>query len=606
MMRYLYLLLSLWCLSHLVQAQTPEKEELLAAQYVSAGEYEKAVEVYKKLLANKPDDIYVYENLLKCLLLVNNHSEAEKLALRMQKKNRENPSFTVDAGYIQSSKGNKAEATKIYDDLLKKLKPDETYADLLSRAFEKRGEYHYAAETLLKYRKITKINRVFSAQLAQLLGKLGREEEMIEEYLNILSEDDSELDEIKGFLQAYYAEKQNGPDGFKKLLMKRMQEESQKPVFPDLLVWLLTENKEYEGAFVQCRALDKRFRYNGRKLFEWGEQLKENEEFTYAIKAYMAVLEQGNENPYAVSARYGIVEVRRLKIFSGKYTKSDLFLLESDYLSNISLLGVNYLSANFIRDLAHLQAFYLNKHDSAVLLLKQLTSMPRLSPMLQAEAKLELADVLVLMNDVWEATLLYEQVDYDFKEEPIGQLAKFKNATLSYYRGDFEWAQAQLDVLKTATTQLISNNSIELSLLIQDNTGLDSTEEAMKIYALADLLNYQQQTDSALLVLALLEKKFPEHSLADEVLYLKGKIFLNKKEYKSALGFFTEIYTKYPTDILADNALLESIRIYDSRLNDKAKALELCDKFINSYTGSMYVNEVRIKFRQLRGEKFAP
>jgi predicted Zn-dependent protease len=169
-MRYLFLLLSLWCLSHLVQAQTPEKEELLAAQYVSAGEYEKAVEVYKKLLANKPDDIYVYENLLKCLLLVNNHSEAEKLALRMQKKNRENPSFTVDAGYIQSSKGNKAEATKIYDDLIKKLKPDETYADLLSRAFEKRGEYHYAAETLLKYRKITKINRVFSAQLAQLLA----------------------------------------------------------------------------------------------------------------------------------------------------------------------------------------------------------------------------------------------------------------------------------------------------------------------------------------------------------------------------------------------------------------------------------------------------
>lgn len=595
-----------WAMSQLAVAQTPEKEEQLAAQYVSAGEFDKAAEVYKKLHAQKPDDVYLYENLLRCLLAVKDYPEAKKVVARMQKKNRDNPSFVVDEGYIDAAQGKKADAVKLYDGLLKKLKPDETYADLLARAFEKRGESAYAAETLFKYRKLSGINRAFSAQLAQLLGKLGREEEMIQEYLNLLSEEDADMEEMKGFLQSYYAENTAALDNLKKQLIKRMQEESQKPVFPELLVWLLTEKKEYEAAFVQCRAMDKRFRYNGRKLLEWGEALKAADEYTYAIKAFQAVAELGAENPYVVSARYGIVEVRRLKVFSGQYTQQDLRLLETDYLNNIKLLGVNYLSANFIRDLAHLQAFYLQKHDSAVLLLKELIQMPRLNPLQQAEAKLKLADVLVLMNDVWEATLLYEQVDYDFKDEPIGQEAKFKNATLSYYRGDFEWAQAQLEVLKTATTQLISNNSIELSLLIQDNTGLDSSEDAMQLYALADMLHFRQQTDSALFLLNQLEKQFPDHSLTDEVMYLKGRIYQSKKDYIKALSYFADVYTRFPQDILADNALIESIRIYDRILNDREKTLQLCDRFMSNYSGSMYVNEVRIKFRQIRNEKVSP
>jgi tetratricopeptide (TPR) repeat protein len=606
MIRHVFFAFLFCCLSQFTLAQTPEKEEQLAAQYVSAGEFAKAVEVYKKLHAQKPDDVYVYENLLRCLIAIKDYSEAKKVVGRMQKKNRDNPAFVVDEGYVEAAQGKKDNAVKLYDELLRRLKPDETYAELLSRAFEKRGEVSYAAETLLKYRKLSGINRAFSAQLAQLLGQLGREDEMIQEYLNLLSEEDADVDEVKGFLQGYFAEKPAGLENLKKLLMKRMQEESQKPVFPELLVWLLTEKREYEAALVQCRAFDKRFRYNGRKLLEWGELLRSAEEYTYAIKAFESVAAMGNDNPYVVSARYGIVDVRRLKVFSGRYTKQDLLLLENDYLNNIRQLGINYLSANFIKDLAHLQAFYLQKQDSAVLLLKELIDMPRLQPLQQAMAKLELADVLVLMNDVWEATLLYEQVDYDFKDEPIGQEAKFKSATLSYYRGDFEWAQAQLEVLKTATTQLISNNSIELSLLIQDNTGLDSSEEAMQYYARADMLLYRQQTDSALLILENMEKLFPQHSLTDEVLYLKGKIYLSKQDYNRALSCFTSVYTQYPKDILADNALVESIRIEDRLLGNKEKARSLCDLFMQNYSGSMFVNEVRIKFRLLRDEKVAP
>ncbi len=81
-------------------------------------------------------------------------------------------------------------------------------------------------------------------------------------------------------------------------------------------------------------------------------------------------------------------------------------------------------------------------------------------------------------------------------KDPLGQDAKLRNARLAYYKGEFEWAQTQLDILKTATTQNISNDALELSLVIQDNTGLDSTEDALIQYASADLLLFQNRIDA--------------------------------------------------------------------------------------------------------------
>jgi tetratricopeptide (TPR) repeat protein len=216
---------------------------------------------------------------------------------------------------------------------------------------------------------------------------------------------------------------------------------------------------------------------------------------------------------------------------------------------------------------------------------------------------LELGDILILQGEVWDAALYYGQVDKDFKHDAIGREAKFRNARLSYYLGEFEWAAAQLNVLKAATSQLISNDAMSLALLIMDNTGMDSITEPLLIYSRADLLEFRNNDDKALVTLDSVLTKFPGHSLTDEVWFKKAYIFEKKGMNDTAAVYLNNIVEKYPDDILADDALFQLGGLYENQLNDKSKAMELYEKLLTKYSGSLFAAEARKRFRALRGDK---
>jgi tetratricopeptide (TPR) repeat protein len=253
--------------------------------------------------------------------------------------------------------------------------------------------------------------------------------------------------------------------------------------------------------------------------------------------------------------------------------------------------------------LAHLQAFYLGKKDEAIIRLKDIVNKTSGKPLEIAEAKLELADILILQGDMWEPSLLYGQIEKDFKQDVIGQEAKFKNAKLSFYRCEFEWAQTQMDVLKASTTKLISNDAIALSILIMDMSGLDTTYDALATYARADLYFYQNQFDLSMKCLDSLETKYTDHPVLDDVKYKKAEIALKKGDYEKAVGYFNEVVTKFGTDILADDALFKMGDIYERKLNNPEKAGECYKAIIKDHKDSIYVVEARKRFNQLNGDK---
>ncbi|HAY87976.1 MAG TPA: hypothetical protein DCY51_00870, partial [Bacteroidetes bacterium] len=193
--------------------------------------------------------------------------------------------------------------------------------------------------------------------------------------------------------------------------------------------------------------------------------------------------------------------------------------------------------------------------------------------------------------------------DKQFKEDALGQEAKFKNAKLSYYTSDFEWAKSQLDILKTATSQLISNNAIELALRIQDNTGLDTTEDAMKEYATAEFFLFKNEIDKCTEILNLLPFKYPDHSLQDEIYYLKAQVQEKLGNYDEANKLYTALYTKYNEDILADNALFKSAIIMLQILDKPKVAQDLFEKLILEYNSSLYAVDARRMYYGLKEGK---
>ena len=254
-------------------------------------------------------------------------------------------------------------------------------------------------------------------------------------------------------------------------------------------------------------------------------------------------------------------------------------------------------------EMAELEALYINDLSKAVGLLDTLIKTPGLERDDRSRAKINLADYYLMLGERWESTLLYSQVDKDSKEEILGQEARFKNAKLAYYNGDFQWAQAQFDVLKASTSKLISNDALDLSVFIMDNLNLDTTADAITLYAGAELLVFQNRFEEAIARLDTLRREFPEHSLQDDIFYLEAQIAQKRNDFVRAAALYQKVADTWPEDIRADNALFALAQLYETRLDAKDKAMTLYEKIFNDYSGSVFAVEARKRFRILRGDK---
>jgi TolA-binding protein len=288
---------------------------------------------------------------------------------------------------------------------------------------------------------------------------------------------------------------------------------------------------------------------------------------------------------------------------SGKYENADLLHLEKDYQDAVAELGKTGATAPLLQGLAHLLTFYLNKTDDAIKLLEEAIALPDVRPNYQAECKLELGDALLFTGDLWESGLYYSQVDKAFKYDELGKRAKFRNAKLDFYRGEFQWAQAQLDILKSSTTQLIANDAMSLSLVISDNTAFDSTTDALTMYANADLLNFRNLKQDALLTLDTLLQKYQTHTLYDDALFKKAEVFYSLRRYNEADSLYGKVISGFPTGILSDDAQFRRAQIHEKFLNDNSGAMQLYEGLLKNYPGSTFVVEARKRFRALRGDK---
>ncbi|HSG68245.1 MAG TPA: tetratricopeptide repeat protein, partial [Bacteroidales bacterium] len=272
------------------------------------------------------------------------------------------------------------------------------------------------------------------------------------------------------------------------------------------------------------------------------------------------------------------------------------------YEEAILEFGVHAQTMQLLRDLAHIQAFHLDKVDEAIANLNLAIAVPGPENLPRAQCKLELADIYLFQGEIWEATLLYSQVEKTFKNEPIGHMAKLKNARLTYYIGEFAWAKAQLDVLKSATSKLIANDALELSLLIADNIEADSSYAGLFLYAQADLLTYQNKLDEAFMKLDAINILGGWHPLFDEVLFQKAEIRIQQGRYEEADSLLQKLYISYPDDILGDDALYRRARLQQEIFKDSSTAMALYQELLTNYPGSIFTIDARKRFRALRGD----
>ena len=439
---------------------------------------------------------------------------------------------------------------------------------------------------------------------------------MINEYLDAIDFRESELYAAQSNLQQSLGyddastSSATSKTGFnnpllKQELQKRILKNPDKTVFSEFLIFIQNQQKDFEGSFTQTKALDKRKKEDGTRLMDLAKLCVSNANYDVAERCYQYVILKGNTNPY-----YDVATIERLNSNYLKLTnqatinKAEIALLSVDMGSAITHYGITNLTLPIIRKNAQLNAYYLNKPTEAIQNLEEVMEQYTFDKITVAEIKLELGDMEVLQGNIWDASLLYSQVEKDpnFKYEIIGQEAKFKNAKLSYYASDFKWAKAQCDILKGATSKTIANDALDLSLIITDAIGIDTNEVPLSMFSSAELLIQQHQYDKAINRLDSINLDFSNHTLGDDIYYKKADIYKRTGNYSEALKMYENITQYYPDELYGDDALFKQAELQEQFLMNKEKAQTLYEEILTKYPGSIYVVEARKHYRELRGD----
>jgi tetratricopeptide (TPR) repeat protein len=580
-------------------------EEQLALQAFNNKEYDKAILYYEKLYDQSP--IQFYANYFKCLLATKDFKKAEKIAKKQLKGGINNLTAYIDLADVYAVDGSdKKKVEEQYQKALKEVSADQNQIYTLAQAFITAKQYDYAIQVYLKGRKIYAGTYPFYYEIADVYLIKGETRNMINEYLDALDFRESEMYMVQSRLGGSlgYDDEKGGFNNpiLKSELLKRIQASPEKTIYSEFLVWIQLQQKDYEGAFIQSKALDKRKKENGFRLMDLGKACMAEGVYDVAQKSYQYVIDN-NKDYYYDNAVVELANVLYEKITkSVNYTPSDLADLESKLESTIKKYDNGALTIPVIKKLAHLRAYYLGKDSSAVALLSNTIAMPGIEKTIQAELKLELGDIYILTGDIWEASLMYSQVDKAFKHEPIGQEAKYRNAKVSYYSGDFKWAKAQLDILKGATSKLISNDAMDMSLVISDAIGVDTDAVPLAWYASAELLIRQNKFKEALSRMDSIILMFPEHTLADDILMKKAFIAMKQGRHKDAADFYQKVVNEFGSEIFGDDAQFSLGELYEKYFNDTEKAKAAYQDLMVNYASSVYVTEARKRFRKLRGD----
>ncbi len=584
--------------------QADSTDEMLANQYFREGEYEMALSLYEEIFEKNPSPV-IYNNYLETLLIMEEFRRAERLVNDQINKNPDNIRFQVDLGMVYSRSGNERRERRHMEGLINGLRADQRQVIDLALAFESRGFFNRALETYYRGRELLGDRHPMHLRIAAIHEKRGDFRDMMVEYLDYLNEHKEEADRVRGLLQDAIT---NDPgfernNALRRELLARTQSQPDNVLYAEMLLWLSLQQQDFRMAFMQARALDRRLQQEGKPVLEVAQLSTSNQNYSVAADAYQYLLNLGSENRYYLDALVGYLNVRFLSVVSDyEYDTSDLLDIEAEYMQAIEDLGIRASTVRLVRNLANLQAFYLGKTDEAIRLLESTLDLPGVSQRVRGECRVELADILLLTGNVWDATLLYSQVDRLFRDDPLAHEAKYKNARLSFFIGEFDWAKAQLDILKAGTSRLIANDAMRLSLRIQDNLGVNGNPEPLIMFARAEQHVFMNKLDDAIAVLDSIHIRFPDHQINDDLLFARSLIMQKRNDYAASDSLLALVVERYPMGVLADEALFRRAELYHYYFEEHDVAMDLYRQLMLDYPGSLHTITARARFRILRGD----
>jgi len=573
----------------------------LANSYFKKGEYEKASALYKPLHENNPIRRDYFKNLLTCYQQLENYELANDLLQSQIIQFPKQTYLNVEIGYNYQLQNQLDKAKVYYEKSLNYVKTNPNFGFVIGQAFKQNHLLDYALQS---YQIAKRLNPKMNTEIseAQIYGEKGELEKMFNSYLDLVDKHEKYYPTIQRYIATFITDDKNNKTNilFKNLLLKRAQN-TPKDAWNILLSWLFMQQKDYNKALVQEKSLYNRNQKSLNQIKEIGIVSLENNDLETSKNAFHFILDhtpsiQTNQKNILQAKVYLLQIDNELAV-----TKTEKKIVDDEFQNLLLEYGKNNTSLNLQIAYANFLSYTYNQPQKAIQVLNE--ALPLTNSKFQKGAiQINLADILVFTNQFNQALILYTQVQTNLKNSPLAQEARFKVARTSYFKGDFKWAQTQLKILKSSTSQLIANDALDLNLLITNNIANDSIQDALKIYAKAELLAFQNKNTQAIDTLNTLLLNFKGHAIEDDALFKQANLLIKIKNFIQAENNYLKIIQNTPDSVLIDDTYFALAELYLNQLDNPEKAKEMYQKIIFEFPSSIYLVDARKKFRRLRGD----
>jgi tetratricopeptide (TPR) repeat protein len=573
------------------------QDDFLAKQYFNDGEYEKALVFYERLVDQNPRRMDFAENMVRCYQQLEQYDKAETFLMDRVQSGNAFPTILIELGYNYRLQKNTEKATEYYKKALAAIEKNPNYGYGIGVGFQRFALLDYALQA---FERAMELNPQldYNFQIAQIYGEQGNIEKMFVSYLQLLGNGRTTIGNVIGKIGDFISE--NPENENNRLLKKAILQKAQKDpdvLWNELLSWLYVEQKQYNFAFAQEKAIYKRAEGASFERIETlGNTSLENEAVDIAQQIFEYIVKNSSEAVTKLNAQLHLLDIELLTA-----EKKDLPGIDEQYQELLATYGYQVPTLQLQVAYANFLTFRRSDSEKAIPILKRSLELP-LTKYGEAYIKLALGDILVFDQKFNEALIYFSQIQKSLKNDVLGQQARFKVAQTSFYKGDFDWALTQLKVLRGSTSQLIANDAMQLSLLISDNSLEDSTQTALKKYARADLLAYQNKNKEAIAVLEDILQQHKGEKIEDEALLRQAELLATSDDLEGALFNYMKIVEFYGDDILADDAHFALAELFRTKLNKPEKAKYHYERILYNFQDSYYFPQARKNFRILRGD----
>ncbi len=569
----------------------------LANSYFRNGEYEKAILLYKPLHKQNPVRQDYFKSLLMCYQQMDDYELANEMIRNNMKLFPNQHYLNVELGYNYQLQDEFDKANIYYEKAINSIQKNPGFGFVIGQTFRKNHLLDYALQS---YQNAKELNPKLNTEIyeAQIYGEKGELEKMFNTYLDLIDKNEKYYPTIQRYIAVFITDdKENETNILFKILVLKRAQANPKDAWNILLSWLYLQQKEYGKALVQERSLYNRKSTSLERIEEVGTLSFENKDYDTSKKSFELIVENAADPKIKLKAQTYLLQISN-ELASTKNELNEVNKIFQDLLSQYGISGTTiHLQIAY----AQFLSYSFDQPEKAMQVLNNALPVVK-SDFQKGTVQIELADILVFTNQFNQALILYSQVQTNLKNSVLAQEARFKVAQTSYFKGDFQWAQTQLKVLKSSTSQLIANDALDLHLLITNNIANDSIQDALKTYAKADLLAFQNKNIQAIDILNIVLRNFKGHTIEDDALYKQAELYIKTEKFSLAASNYLKIIQNIPESILLDDTYFQLAELYNNQLNNPEKAKKMYQKIIFEFPSSIYLVDARKKYRKLRGD----